>query len=221
VILCLETSAAVSSVALSNGKCHWLRQAATENFQAEHILTLIDELLQEAGVKGADLDTLAVSIGPGRFTGLRIGVAVAQGLAFAWHKKIIAIDSLAILAQGVYRRYGDEKIAVMMDARQEEVYHQSFICNGGIMVSEGDLSLHSISTIMAYSSEWVGAGNGFTQYPLLAKKVNKWYISAADQLPVAEDMIVLAAKAYKEKKEMDPEHILPNYLRVEVVTTIK
>ncbi len=219
MILCLETSSAVSSVALSDGHRHWLRQAATENFQAEHILTLIDELLQEAGAKGADLDALAVSIGPGRFTGLRIGVAVAQGLAFAWHKKVIAIDSLAVLAQGVYRRYGDEKIAVLMDARKEEVYHQSFVCDGKIMVSQGDLLLHSIAAVTPYSSEWVGAGNGFTQYPLLAKKVNKWYISAADQLPVAEDMIALAAKAYEEKKEIDPEHILPNYLRVEVVTT--
>lgn len=219
MILCIETSAAVLSVALSDGHRHWLRQAATENFQAEHILTLIDELLQEAGIKGADLEVLAVSIGPGRFTGLRIGVAVAQGLAFAWHKKVIAIDSLAVLAQGVYRRYSDEKVVVLMDARKEEVYHQSFVCDDEVMVSQGDLSLHSVAAVVSYSPEWVGAGSGFMQYPLLAKKVNKWYISAADQLPVAEDMIALAAKSYKEKKEMDPEHILPNYLRVEIVTT--
>lgn len=217
MILCLETSAAVSSVALSDGDRHWHRQAATENFQAEHILNLIDAVLQEAGVAGADLDALAVSVGPGRFTGLRIGVAVAQGLAFAWNKKVIAIDSLAVLAQGVYRRYGDKKVIILMDARKEEVYRHSFVYNSGVMVSEGDLSLLSVAMAMPPSLEWAGAGSGFTQYPLLAKGLNKCYISAADQLPVAEDMVALAIQAYKDKKWMDPAHILPNYLREEVI----
>jgi tRNA threonylcarbamoyladenosine biosynthesis protein TsaB len=220
VILCLETSAKLSSVALSDGDRHWQRIAATENFQAEHILTLIDAVLQEAEITGADLDALAVSVGPGRFTGLRIGVAVAQGLAFAWNKKVIAIDSLAILAQGVYRRYGDKKVIVLMDARKEEVYRHSFVYDGKVMASQGDLSLLSAARAELNSPEWVGAGDGFTHYPLLAQGLNKCYISAADQLPLAEDMVALAAKAYKDKKEMDPDHILPNYLRDEIVTTI-
>jgi tRNA threonylcarbamoyladenosine biosynthesis protein TsaB len=217
MILCLETSAKLSSVALSDGDRHWHRQAATENFQAEHILSLVDAVLQEAGVAGADLDALAVSIGPGRFTGLRIGVAVAQGLAYAWNKKVIAVDSLAILAQGVYRRYGDKKVIIMMDARKEEVYRHSFVYDGEVMVSQGDLSLQSAAAAVPYSLEWVGAGDGFMYYSLLAKGVNKCYISAADQLPLAEDMAVIATKAYKDKKEMDPEYILPNYLREVVV----
>ncbi len=220
MILCLETSAKLSSVALSDGTRHWYRQTATENFQAEHILSLIDAVLQEAGVAGADLDALAVSIGPGRFTGLRIGVAVAQGLAFAWNKKVIGIDSLAILAQGVYRRYGDKKVIILMDARKEEVYRHSFVWNGEVMISEGDLSLISAAAAVPDSLEWVGAGDGFMHYPLLAKGVNKCYISAADQLPVAEDMVAIAAKGYKDKKEMDPDHISPNYLRNEIVTTL-
>jgi tRNA threonylcarbamoyladenosine biosynthesis protein TsaB len=220
MILCLETSTKLSSVALSNGDRHWHRQAAAENFQAEHILTLVDEVLQEAGVAGADLDVLAVSIGPGRFTGLRIGVAVAQGLAFAWNKKIIAIDSLAILAHGIHRRYGDKKVIILMDARKEEVYRHSFVWNGEVMASEGDLSLLKAAVAIPDSLEWTGAGDGFIGYPLLAKGVNKCYISAADQLPVAEDMVAIAAKAYKDKKEMDPDCILPNYLRDEIVTTI-
>lgn len=220
MILCLETSSKLSSVALSDGDRCWQRCAATENFQAEHILTLIDAVLEEAAVAAAGLSALAVSIGPGRFTGLRIGVAVAQGLAFAWNKKIIAVDSLAILAQGVYRRYGDKKVIILMDARKEEVYRQSFVWNGEVMVSEGDLAL--LSTTMAVSDplEWVGAGDGFIRYPLLAKELNKCYISAADQLPLAEDMVAIAVKAYKDKQERDPEYILPNYLRDEIVTTI-
>lgn len=216
VILCIETSATVSSVALSNGS---QRVASGENFQAEHILSLIESLLQEAGVAGADLDALAVSVGPGRFTGLRIGVAVAQGLAFAWHKKVIAIDSLAVLAQGVHRRYGEQKVIVTMDARRDEVYRQSFIWEGDIMFSQQDLSIISAKEGLPGFLQWAGAGSGFAQYPLLAKGVNKCYISAPDRLPYAEDMISLATKAYKDKKEINPEQILPNYLREEVVTS--
>ncbi len=218
MILCLETSGALSSVALGDGNRHWQRQAATENFQAEHILTLIDELLQEVGVEGGDLDALAVSIGPGRFTGLRIGAAVAQGLAFAWNKKIIELDSLAVLAQGLHRRYTEKKVIVMVDARRGEVYRHSFIWDGEIMLSQGDLSLVSATLPTTGEADWVGVGNGFTQYPLLAKEVNKCYTSAADQLPIAEDMMPLAAKGQKDKKEINPEHILLNYLREEVVT---
>lgn len=217
MILCLETSATLSSVALSEGDRHWCRQASTENFQAEHILSLIDSVLQEAGVAGPHLEALAVSVGPGRFTGLRIGVAVAQGLAFAWKKKIIPLDSLAILAQGVYRRYADKKVVILTDAGKEMVYRQCFVCNEGIMESLGDLSLQNVGTALPSTEEWVGAGNGFARYPLLAKTAKKWYISAADQLPVAEDMSPLAAKAYRDKKELNPDQILPNYVREEIV----
>lgn len=216
MILCIETSATLSSVALSNGS---QRLAATENFQAEHILTLIDDLLQEAGVTAKDIDVLAVSVGPGRFTGLRIGVAVAQGLAFAWHKKVIAIDSLAILAQGVYKRHGEEKVIVAMDARKEEVYRHSFIWDGEIMVSQRDLSIISAKKAWSHSTEWAAAGDGFIQYPLLAKGLKTCYISPSDRLPYAEDMISLARRAYKDKKELKPEQILPNYLREEIVTS--
>ncbi len=216
MILCIETSATLSSVALSDGS---QRLAATENFQAEHILTLIDDLLQEAGVTAKGIDVLAVSVGPGRFTGLRIGVAVAQGLAFAWQKKVIAIDSLAILAQGVYKRYGEEKVIVAMDARKEEVYRHSFIWDGEIMVSQQDLSLISAKTAGSHSTEWAGVGDGFIQYPLLAKGLKTCYISPSDRLPYAEDMISLAHRAYKDKKELKPEQILPNYLREEIVTS--
>ncbi len=215
MILCLETSGRFSSVALSNGS-HY--SAETENFQAEHILSLIDTLLKEAGITGEALDALAVSVGPGRFTGLRVGIAVAQGLAFAWHKKVLAIDSLAILAQGVYRRYGAEKVRVAMDARREEVYRESFLWDGKIMVSQQDLSIMSIKEREIDSEEWVGAGSGFLEYPGLAKGFKTCYISAPDRTPYAEDMISLAIKAYQDRKAIEPARILPNYLREEVVS---
>jgi tRNA threonylcarbamoyladenosine biosynthesis protein TsaB len=216
-ILCIETSATVSSVALDLGTNRLCRQTAQENFQAEHILALIDELLREAGLIGQDLTALAVSCGPGRFTGLRVGVAVAQGLAYAWRKKIIAIDSLAVWAQGVYRRYGCEKVVMVVDARRQAVYYERFHWDGQIMQSEGPPILLDVDKMSGFNSEWVGAGDGGVQYPLLAKKINTWYISAADQSPSAEDMLSLAIKAQRDNKAVSPEQILPNYVRQEVV----
>ncbi|MBY0377191.1 MAG: hypothetical protein K2Q33_01340, partial [Gammaproteobacteria bacterium] len=112
-----------------------------------------------------------------------------------------------------------QKVVVMMDARREEVYRHSFIWDGEIMVSQQDLSLMSAKEIEPSLLEWAGAGDGFIQYPLLAKGLKTCYISPSDRLPYAEDMISLATRAYKDKKELNPEQILPNYLREEIVTS--
>ena len=101
MILCLETSTAVCSVALvENGNVVALRESLDGQNHAEKITLFIDEVMKEAGIAYKDLDAVATSMGPGSYTGLRIGVSTAKGLCYAMEKPLIAIDTLAAMAHG-------------------------------------------------------------------------------------------------------------------------
>ena len=101
MILCLETSTAVCSVALvENGNVVALRESLDGQNHAEKITLFIDEVMKEACIAYKDLDAVATSMGPGSYTGLRIGVSTAKGLCYAMEKPLIAIDTLAAMAHG-------------------------------------------------------------------------------------------------------------------------
>ena len=135
MILCLETSTAVCSVALvENGNVIALRESLDGQNHAEKITIFIDEVMKEAGLAYKDLDAVATSMGPGSYTGLRIGVSTAKGLCYAMEKPLIAIDTLAAMAYGFkdYKttRLQDYKLGSilcpMIDARRMEVYTAFF-----------------------------------------------------------------------------------------------
>ena len=101
LLLALETSGRVLSVALLRGEEVLAeRQGARERPGAESLLPAVDEVLVRAGVRVADVEAFAVSIGPGSFTGLRVGIATVKGLAFGSGRPVAAVSSLAVLARG-------------------------------------------------------------------------------------------------------------------------
>jgi tRNA threonylcarbamoyladenosine biosynthesis protein TsaB len=136
MILCLETSTAVCSVALvENGNVVALRESLDGQNHAEKITLFIDEVMKEAGIAYKDLDAVATSMGPGSYTGLRIGVSTAKGLCYAMEKPLIAIDTLAAMAYGFEDNKleptanSQQPIAIlcpMIDARRMEVYTAFF-----------------------------------------------------------------------------------------------
>ncbi len=105
-----------------------------ETGHAERLVPMIDEVMQRAGVVFADLDRLAVTVGPGTFTGTRIGVAAARGLALATGTAIVGASSLAVMADVAIRALGvgevGEELAIAVDARRGEVYVQVFGASG-------------------------------------------------------------------------------------------
>ena len=122
MILCLETSTAVCSVSLvDKGNVVALRESLDGQNHAEKITVFIDEVMKEAGVAYKDLDAVATSMGPGSYTGLRIGVSAAKGLCYAMEKPLIAIDTLAAMAEGFKdnktTRQQDNKSAVGVDSQ--------------------------------------------------------------------------------------------------------
>jgi len=133
LILNLETASPVCSVSLShNGQVTGLRQSAEDKSHATRLSLFIQELLEESGITADDLDGISLSMGPGSYTGLRIGASIAKGLAYASGKPLIGIPTLQALANGFLNSHRSALpepelvnpvlLCPMLDARRMEVY---------------------------------------------------------------------------------------------------
>jgi tRNA threonylcarbamoyladenosine biosynthesis protein TsaB len=151
LILSIETSTPVCSVALhEEGVLLGVREIDIPGAHSERLIGLIGELLKEYQFKGEELAAIAVSEGPGSYTGLRIGVSTAKGLALAWSIPLIGVSTLAALTRGAKGKLlANSKIIAMLDARRMEVYREVF-----------DSELNSISFL---DSEEINA-NSFDKY---------------------------------------------------------
>lgn len=125
-ILSIETSTANCSVAVHlDGALISLSELAVPGAHAERLMLLVEEVMEQANVGFQDLDAIAVSGGPGSYTGLRIGVSTAKGLAFGLNKPLIGVDTLQALASAVELKEGELVIPVL-DARRMEVFREIF-----------------------------------------------------------------------------------------------
>ncbi|MCD4735766.1 MAG: tRNA (adenosine(37)-N6)-threonylcarbamoyltransferase complex dimerization subunit type 1 TsaB [Bacteroidales bacterium] len=131
LILCIETATPVCSVALSqNGKVINEERTNKENAHSSKLTVFIENLLYKTGIKPEDIDAIAVSKGPGSYTGLRIGVSASKGLCYALDIPLISVSTLLSMATGMRSQY-DGKINIdflcpMIDARRMEVYTSIF-----------------------------------------------------------------------------------------------
>lgn len=130
MILQIETATTVCSVALAdNGRVLAFKEADQRNIHAEKITLFIDETLKSAGKSYGDIDAIAVSSGPGSYTGLRIGVSAAKGLSFALDKPLIAVETLQAMANGYADQHDIDTgtlLCPMVDARRMEVFTAVF-----------------------------------------------------------------------------------------------
>lgn len=188
------------------------------------ILPMCEQLLHDAGLTLGELDVIAFGRGPGSFTGVRIGIGVAQGLAFGAGKKLIAISDLAALAQGCHRRTGAERVFCAIDARMNEVYFAAFALRDGIMqplCEEGVMSpeeacAQALALMNGAPAPWFVAGTGFTAYAELFGPLLVSTTQASDTLPWAQDMLALAQVALINGETCDAAQASPVYLRDKV-----
>ncbi|AMR32848.1 tRNA threonylcarbamoyladenosine biosynthesis protein TsaB [Mucilaginibacter sp. PAMC 26640] len=136
-LLQIETATTSCSVALSqNGNVLAFKEINARNIHAEVITVYIQGLITEAGLNYADIDAVAVSCGPGSYTGLRIGVSTAKGLCFALNKPLISVDTLAAMASGIAKKRNISPgtlLCPMIDARRMEVFTAVFDTAGDII----------------------------------------------------------------------------------------
>jgi len=125
-ILAIETSTMMGSVAVMD-KTQLIAEYRLniKGTHSERLVRIIDEVLKDSGLEFKDLDGYAVSIGPGSFTGLRIGITTVKGLAFVTRKPVAAIPTLDALACNI--PFSQYQICPMLDARKKEVYTALYI----------------------------------------------------------------------------------------------
>ncbi|MBX9704801.1 MAG: tRNA (adenosine(37)-N6)-threonylcarbamoyltransferase complex dimerization subunit type 1 TsaB [Gammaproteobacteria bacterium] len=211
-ILALETSAAACSVALSINGVVTEQIVPTQRGQAQVLLPMIDSLLAEAQLSLADIDALALSIGPGSFTGLRVAMSVVQGLTISTDIPIIPIPSLQVLAQTAYRERGMQKVLVCVNAYMGELYWGEFALQQDSMIAtikEQLLKPENValpSNLTGYS----GIGSGWLLEPI---SVPETFIVDTAILPHAQDVAILAASEFSQGKVFAIDDISPVYLR--------
>ena len=131
-ILALETSAkAVSAAVSEDGKILCSGYQDTGLTHSRTLMPIVEHILKNTGLTVADMDAIAVAAGPGSFTGIRIGVSAAKGLAFAADKPAIGVSTLAAMARNV--AFCDGLVVCAMDARRQQIYNALFEARDGVL----------------------------------------------------------------------------------------
>ncbi|MDR0218659.1 MAG: tRNA (adenosine(37)-N6)-threonylcarbamoyltransferase complex dimerization subunit type 1 TsaB [Enterobacteriaceae bacterium] len=224
-ILAIDTATEACSVALWN---EGLIEAQFEISPREHtqrILPMVQAVLSANNIKLQQLNALAFGRGPGSFTGVRIGVGIAQGLALGADLPMIGVSSLKTMAQGAFRLKNATQVLVAIDARMGEVYWGQYTRNAQGEwqgeETEAVLKPEQVQTIMdSLTGEWAIAGTGWEAYPHLQecqRQNSQLALIPSDiTLPHAEDMLPLAVQMWNAGEATTVELAEPVYLRNEV-----
>jgi len=196
LILLLETAGQVCSVGLSrDGKCISLREDFNGYKHAEKLFIFIDEVLSEASLHKSDLDAIAVSAGPGSYTGLRIGVSAAKGLCMALDLPLISVETLISLTEAYRRISGDtESLACpMLDARRMEVYSavydnelKAVVNPAAVVVDNATYKELLLSESIAFFGDGAAKCQAMYKDFASAKFISDIFLSAIDMAPIAE-----------------------------------
>ncbi|UFH47588.1 tRNA (adenosine(37)-N6)-threonylcarbamoyltransferase complex dimerization subunit type 1 TsaB [Flavobacterium galactosidilyticum] len=218
-ILNIETATKNCSVALAKeGKTILCKEIAEEGYShAERLHVFIEEIIKEAGISLNDLSAIAVSQGPGSYTGLRIGVSAAKGLCFALGIPLIAVDTLQVLASQVNVTEG--LIIPMIDARRMEVY-------SAIFNPKFDKKREILAEIIDQNSfsdigeKLYFVGDCAEKCKAILTKENHVFLEDI-KYPSAKEMSVLSFEKFKINDTVDVAYFEPYYLKDFMVTTPK
>lgn len=211
-ILCLETSGVSCSVSLvKNSQTIALKHCNTGNFShAENLHIFIEDILKENSLSPSDFCAIAISEGPGSYTGLRIGVASAKGLCYAWSVPLIALPTLEILARNV-KNPENNFVIPLLDARRMEVYCSVFQNN--IQISEVEAKILTESSFSEYleKGKVIFLGDGSKKFSEICHHPNAIFLP--NEFPSAQQMGELAFTYFKQNKFENIAYHQPFYLK--------
>ena len=223
-ILNIETSTTVCSVSISeDGACKCFRENFNGNNHSELIGVFVQEVLAESGFKPKDLDAVALSIGPGSYTGLRIGTSFAKGLCYGSDLKLITIPTLKIIAQNAKEKYNIEDDALlcpMIDARRMEVYNCIYDAQlNEVRETQPEIIDENSFADILKEKKIYFFGNGAEKCKPFITHENAVFLS--EVFPLATSMIALSEEAYAEDNFADVAYFEPFYLKAAHVTMPK
>ncbi|MBR2083980.1 MAG: tRNA (adenosine(37)-N6)-threonylcarbamoyltransferase complex dimerization subunit type 1 TsaB, partial [Muribaculaceae bacterium] len=217
-ILNIETSTEVCSVALtSEGQVLDHRENYEGQTHATMLSQYVKEMLDYARSREMKPDAIAVSIGPGSYTGLRIGLSEAKGLAFGLNVPLIGVNTLQLMAVStMFNHFIDEESVLyvpMIDARRMEVYTAAYAPSLEAVLEPQALILdeHSFDALLDKGHTLILMGNGSDKARQVLARDGVRFVDGVK--PVAVDMMALAEKAYREQDFIDVAYSTPLYLK--------
>jgi tRNA threonylcarbamoyladenosine biosynthesis protein TsaB len=222
ILLAIETATEACSVALWYDGAVIDRSEFAPRRHAELVLPMADSLLAEAEIARAQLDAVAVGRGPGAFTGVRLAVSVAQGLALALDVPVVPVSSLAALA--AQAPADSAAILAVTDARRGQIYAGAFRADGERLVEPLDLECVTAAADLSLpqAEAWSVLGSGWITYGDTLRErlpgAPQW--ADGNRFPQALDVARLAAPLFDAAQGVPPEQALPVYLRDNVALTL-
>jgi len=220
-LLAFETATEACSVALYVDGQVLERFEIAPRRHAELSLPWAEALLAEAGVARSQLDAIALGRGPGAFTGVRLAIAIAQGIALALDRPLVPVSTLQVLA--LRAPAGADQVLSSIDARMGEVYVARQVRVDGQWQLRGEeLVCAPEAVVLPEGTRWFGVGTGFGAADgLLATRLADQLDGVdAQALPRASDLLTLAVPAFARGEGMAPGRVEPAYLRNNVALTL-
>ena len=215
MLLCIETSGKNCSVALFEGlQLVSIREVHTEQFShSENLHVFIEQVLKESNLQPKAIKAIAISAGPGSYTGLRIGVATAKGLCYGWDIPLIALPTLRILAEQVTYEFTDiEYIIPMIDARRMEVFTSVYSHDfSSILGERAEILTESTFDTYLNKGKTIFLGDGITKFQAICKHKNAYFWE--NKFPSAKQMSRLALEKYQAQAFEDIAYFEPFYLK--------
>ncbi len=225
LILNIETATPVCSVCISeDGKELVSKEIREGQAHAESLTLLIQDALSASGLTMNQLDAVAVSNGPGSYTGLRIGLSVAKGICYALDKKLITLNSLEVLAWGTFQKTGrtDVLYCPMIDARRMEVYTAlyDFEATPSVILETQAkiIDEHSFHDFFEAGHRIIFSGNGASKCQSIVNNSSSIYEEISSS---ASFMSLLSQKSFICKIFSDLSYIAPSYLKKPNITRAK
>ncbi|EIW89627.1 peptidase M22 glycoprotease [Alishewanella agri BL06] len=221
--LALDTSTEACSVALAlDGQILALDEVCPQQ-HSKRILPMVQQLLADAGISLHQLDGIIFGRGPGSFTGVRIGVSVAQGLAFGADLPVFGVSTLAAMAQAAAVQQNATEVIAAIDARMAEVYIAAFTLDeAGLMqaitpeIAAKPAALPEVLTSLSFTSRVLGVGTGWQTYSQALQQLAPALIADSILYPSAQFMLPFASRAWQQQLFVSAEQAEPVYVRDEV-----
>jgi tRNA threonylcarbamoyladenosine biosynthesis protein TsaB len=216
-LLAIDISSSACSVALQNeGDVVSLHEHAPMQ-QTQLLLPMIHSLLEKSSLDLAKLDAITYACGPGSFTGIRIAASTAQALAYAHHKPLIPVSSLAVLAQTTYLKHNCPTMLVAVDARMNQIYWAAYqvALNEQVALIHEEILCAPDKVTVKVPLHWQGVGDGWEKYATSLKLALGELPETIYPLEVAraEAMLPLAESLFHEGKRIKATEATVVYLR--------
>lgn len=215
-ILALDTcTESCSAALLYNGKL-FEQSVLTQRSHSDLILGMMDSLFNDAQTSLSEVNVLAFGRGPGSFTGVRVGVGVAQGIAYARELPVVPVSTLAAVAQDVAAISDTPYIAVAIDARMGEIYCASYQVIDGIVHLLDHERVCPPEEFHPFNDEqWFAVGTGWAEYKQqLTENFSEQVTDIrAEHYPQARNIITLAQIEAMANRTVHADQALPVYLR--------